>query len=130
MMKRVLLIVFVACVISACKKTGISPGLFGKWELREVSGGDFAFEDSVYKAGNGNIYQFNADSTYTAYLNHNQSAHGIFHIRKNTNPSANSVNILLFDSNTEGLPITVNGTTMTLVTVAGWFQDRYQKISN
>ncbi|HZX58166.1 MAG TPA: hypothetical protein VFE54_05555 [Mucilaginibacter sp.] len=130
MMKRVLIIVCVACAISACKKTGVSPGLFGKWELREASGGDFAYQDSVYKPGNGNIYQFNADSTYSAYLNHNLSAHGVFHIRKAIIPSGNSVDILLFDSNTDGWPITISGTTMTLVTEAGWFQDRYQKISN
>ncbi len=129
-MKRVLLIVFVACLISACKKTGVSPGLFGKWELREVSGGDFAYQDSVYKPGSGNIYQFNTDSTYTAYLNHNVSAHGVFHILKNTNPSANYVDMLYFDSNPEGWPITISGTTMTLVTESGWFRDRYQKISN
>ena len=129
-MKRILLIVFVVCLISACKKTGVSPGLFGKWELREAAGGDFAYQDSVYKPGSGNIYQFNTDSTYTAYLNHNQSAHGIFHIRKSTNPSENSVDILLFDSNTEGLPITINGTTMMLVTEGGWFRDKYQKISD
>jgi len=129
-MKKYLLIVFAVCSLGACKKGGVSPGLFGKWELREVSGGDFAYQDSVYKPGNGNIYQFNADSTYAVYLNHTVSAHGTFHIRKNTNPSANSVNILLFDSSTESLPITVSGTTMTLVTVAGWFQNRYQKISN
>ncbi len=86
-MKRVLLIVFVACVISACKKSSpVTPGLFGKWELREAAGGDFAYKDSVYKPGSGNIYQFNADSTYSAYLNHTLSAHRTFHIRKNTNP--------------------------------------------
>jgi hypothetical protein len=123
-MKRILLIVLVICTWSACKKTGVSPGLFGKWELREASGGDFVYQDSVYKPGNGNIYQFNADSTYAAYLNHNLSAHGVFHIRKNTNPSANSVDILLVDSNTEGMPITISGTTMVLDTASGWFQDR------
>jgi hypothetical protein len=129
-MKRVLLIIIVACVISACKKTGVSPGLFGKWELREASGGDFAYQDSVYKPGSGNIYQFNTDSTYAVYLNHNLSAHGVFHIRESTNPSTNSVNILLLDSNTEGFPITISGTTLKLVTGGGWYQDRYQKISD
>jgi len=130
-MKRVVLLLLATCVFTACKKTTvINPGLFGKWELRRASGGDFAYQDSVYKPGNGNIYQFSADSTYKAYINHNLSSQGKFHLRKNTNPSANSVDILLLDSNTEGFPITISGTTMTLVTEAGWFQDRYQKISN
>jgi hypothetical protein len=129
-MNRVLLFLLAACMFTACKKTVINPGLFGKWELRRSSGGDFAYQDSVYKPGNGNIYQFNTDSTYKAYVNHNVSSQGKFHIRKDTNPTANGRSILLFDSNTEGFPITVDGTTMTLITAGGWFQDKYQKISN
>lgn len=130
-MKRVLLLVIVICAFAACKKTAvINPGLFGKWEIRRSSGGDFAYQDSVYKPGNGNIYQFSTDSTYKRYINHNLSSQGKFHIIKNTNPAADSVDILLFDGNTEGFPITISGTSMTLITGAGWFEDKYQKISN
>jgi hypothetical protein len=119
-----------ASALMACKKTVITPGLFGKWELRRASGGDFAYQDSVYKPGNGNIYQFNTDSTYKAYINHNLSSQGKFHILKNTNPAGNGVDILIFNSNTEGFPIMLSDTTMILVTGGGWYQDRYQKISN
>lgn len=122
-----LIIIMSAC---ACKKTIVSPGLFGKWEIRRASGGDFAYQDSVYKPGNGNIYQFSTDSTYKKYINHTLSAQGKFHIRKNTNPAADSVDILLFDSNTDGFPMAINDTTMILITGAGWYKDKYQKISN
>ena len=129
-MKPVLLLLLAACLFTACKKTAVSPGLFGKWEIRRASGGDFAYQDSVYKPGNGNIYQFSSDSTYKAYINHNLSSQGKFHIRKNTNPAGNGVDILLFDSNADGFPITISDTTMVLITAGGWFQDKYQKISN
>ena len=129
-MKPVLLLLLAACVLTACKKTVVNPGLFGKWEIRRASGGDFAYQDSVYKPGNGNIYQFSSDSTYKAYINHNLSSQGGFHIRKNTNPAGNGVDILLFDNNADGFPITLSDTTMVLITAGGWFQDKYQKISN
>lgn len=128
-MKKYLLFLIIVSAC-ACKKTVVSPGLFGKWELRRVSGGDFAYQDSVFKPGNGNIYQFNNDSTYKVYTNHTLTLQGTFHIRKNTNSTIATIDILILDNTAESYPIGIDGTSMTLVTMGGWLQDNYQKISD
>jgi len=128
-MKKYLLFLIIVSAC-ACKKTVVSPGLFGKWELRRVSGGDFAYQDSVFKPGNGNIYQFNNDSTYKVYTNHILTLQGTFHIRKNTNSTIATIDILILDNTAESYPIGIDGTSMTLVTMGGWLQDNYQKISD
>ncbi len=84
-MKRFLLIVLVASSIAACKKGGVTPpgNIVGKWELHERRGGNILPQDTTYKAGNGNIYQFNSDSSYQQYTNSALVASGTFHMQGN-----------------------------------------------
>ena len=133
MKKTFLLVVIAACCLLACKKGAIvSPGLFGKWELRHSYGG-LAGYDSVYKAGNGNIYQFNSDSTYKHFPGNNLLSEGVFHIKHYNNPSENSSSeyAIFFDNTTYGDAFSMNGTTITLgTTVTDGIASDYQKISN
>jgi hypothetical protein len=84
-MKKLLLIVVAACSLAACKKNGVPPtaNIVGKWELHERKGGNIIPQDTIYKAGNGNIYQFNSDSTYGQYTNGTLIASGTFHMQGN-----------------------------------------------
>jgi hypothetical protein len=134
-MKILLIILLIGSVygISACKKgNSISPTLFGKWELRHSRGG-FAGFDSVYKAGNGNIFQFNSDSTYKRFEANKLAATGVFHIRHYNNPAENtdSEYAILFDNTIYGEPFYMKGSTITIGTTAtdGVASD-YQKISD
>lgn len=133
-MKFMRAVLFLCCVglcFIACKKSNISPGLFGKWELRRSYGG-FAGFDSTYKAGNGNVYQFNSDSTYKRFANGKLSDQGTFHITHIRNPSANYNTEIYFNNTQYGDQFTFNGSTkFTIGTVAddGVASD-YQKISN
>jgi len=133
MKKAFLLVLIVGCCLLACKKgTMVSPGLFGKWELRHSYGG-LAGYDSVYKAGNGNIYQFNSDSTYKHFAANNLLSEGVFHIKHYNNPAANSISeyMIFFDNNTYGDAFSMKGTTITLgTTVTDGIAADYQKISN
>jgi hypothetical protein len=80
----ILLPVVVILLLFSCTKGEKSSSvLFGKWEVRKAYGGNINPPDSTYVSGNGNIMQFNSDSTYIAYTNHKQSAQGVFHIYKN-----------------------------------------------
>lgn len=129
MKKGILFIIIAVCCFTACKKNGVSPGLFGKWELRRSYGG-FAYFDSTYKAGNGNTFQFNRDSTYKQFINNKLSAQGTFHIVKLIYGGSTSAGIV-FDNIQNPEPFNFNGTTFTVGTS---FDDGiasdYQKISN
>ena len=52
--------ILVAGLFAACTKSGdVSPiNLIGKWELSHRFGGNILPQDTIYKAGNGNILQF------------------------------------------------------------------------
>lgn len=108
-----LLLVASVSILAACKKKEIVPGLIGKWELRRADGG-FAYHDSTYQAGNGNIYLFRKDSTYKKYDNGTLSASGKFHIHTNTYPNANSITTITFGDDTNGYPIVVTDNKMSL----------------
>jgi hypothetical protein len=84
-MKRFLIIVFAACGLAACKKEGVTQpvNIIGKWELARRYGGNILPQDTMYKAGNGNIWQFNSDSSYKEYTNGALTASGTFHMRNN-----------------------------------------------
>jgi hypothetical protein len=131
MMKTCLIIIATCFFLMACKKSEpISPGLFGKWELRRMYGGLAGF-DSTYKAGNGRIYQFNRDSTYKHFTMNKQDAQGVYHIKKNNNPFANSVDEIIFDNNIYGDPFSLNGTKLTIGTaIADGIAMDYVKIKN
>jgi hypothetical protein len=128
-MKRVLLFVTIICVLAACKKTVVAPGLFGKWELRRTYGG-FAYSDSTYKAGNGHIFQFSSDSSYKQFSNNTVTAQGKFHIVKLVYGGSTSSGIVFSDSENPE-PFTFDGTKFTL---GSSFDDGiasdYKKISN
>jgi len=128
-MKRIMIIILVACSFAACKKSGITPGLFGKWELRRTYGG-FAYSDSTYKAGNGHIFQFSSDSSYKQFLNNTLTAQGKFHIVKLVYGGSTSAGIV-FDDSGNPEPFILGGITFTIGTAAAdGIASDYQKISN
>ena len=132
-MKKYLTLVIIIVGLLSCKKSGVkvSPDLFGKWELRRFYGGRFSNLDSVYKPGNGNVYRFNADSTYKRYDNNGLVAQGKFHIRRGNVYQLQSANTILFDNDNDGEPVAVNGTKLTIgTTVADGPAYEYLKISN
>jgi hypothetical protein len=113
-MRPTLLFILVAFSLVSCKKNEpISPGLFGKWELRRKYGG-LAGMDSIYKAGNGDIVQFNSDSTYAHYVKRKLANTGVFHIRVLNTPGINAVDEIYFDNTDYGSRFTINGTKMTI----------------
>jgi hypothetical protein len=131
-MKKYLLLIVIVTALAACKKTHVvlSPGLIGKWELRRTYGG-FSYHDSTYRAGNGNIYQFNSDSTYKRFDNKTLAASGIFHIHKDNGYQPQSLTIIIFDDNIGGDPIAINSDKLTIgTTIADGIAYDYQKIAN
>ncbi|RFZ81627.1 hypothetical protein DYU05_17515 [Mucilaginibacter terrenus] len=80
-MKKALLLMAVVAFLASCKKDKkVVPvsGLFGKWELASISGG--WSQPAKVPAGNGDIYQFNRDSTYIRYLDGKMQKQGKFSI--------------------------------------------------
>jgi hypothetical protein len=131
-MRSILLIVIVICALGCKRGTTVSPTLFGKWEQRRSYGGITGF-DSVYKAGNGNILQFNNDSTYKRFVANKLVSSGIFHIKVYNNPTENTLSNLeiFFDNTTYGQPFNMKGTTITIGTVVtDQVAADYQKISD
>ena len=128
-MRRALLVIIIACALGAWKKTVITPGLFGKWELRNEVGG-IAGIDSTYKAGNGTALQFNSDSTYQHFIKGKLYNQGTFHI-KTVYPPSGPYDEILFDSNTDGEYFKLTGTQLVIgADYDDGFADSYQKISN
>ena len=132
-MRTILLLSLVTvCALACTKSAPITPGLFGKWELRRSYGGIAGF-DSVYKAGNGNIFQFNSDSTYKRFAVNKLTATGVFHIKHYNNPNENSISeyMIFFDNTTYGQPFNMKGTTITIGTiVTDQVASDFQKISD
>ena len=129
-MRLILSLIIAAFCMCSCKKSGpVTPGLFGKWELRNVYGG-LSYRDSVYKPGNGNIFQLYSDSTYKHFSKNKMDQQGSFHILKSIFPSGSSVDEIIFENYLSD-QIVVTGTKMTIGTTAsdGIAQD-YQKIGN
>ncbi|WP_426670518.1 hypothetical protein ACPPVU_04575 [Mucilaginibacter sp. McL0603] len=112
-MRALILVIVATCCLIACKKSEpISPGIFGKWELRTMVGGIAGF-DSTYKAGNGTILQFNHDSTYLHYIRGKLNNQGVFHI-KTYYPPSGPYEEILFDNNTSGEFFKQQGTQLTI----------------
>lgn len=84
-MKRYVLLVLALGMIFSCKKNGNSPSvnIIGKWELARRYGGNIYPPDTTYKAGNGNILQFNRDSSYEQYENGILTIGGTFRLQGN-----------------------------------------------
>lgn len=130
-MKNFFLILLAICILTACKKTTITPNLFGKWELRHVVGGIIGI-DSIYKSGNGTIYKFNSDSTYQYYTKGKLTAQGAFHIRMLQSPEAATkpYEVIIFDTWGQNY-FSFNGTQLTIgQDYDDGFAATYQKISN
>lgn len=126
-MKKTIFLTVVVITIFGCKKdlqtthinTQIAGGsLFDKWELRRTSGG--LQPDVNYAAGNGNIVQFKADSTYAFYVGGDAvSKHGTFHITKNTlTMGAITFDMIYYDGAGFGEPITLHNDSLTIGTSA------------
>lgn len=123
------MILVAACAITACKKSNVTPGLAGRWELHRTSGGWVA--DSIYTAGNGNILQFYGNNTYKKFTASHLSTQGTFHITGDISNSGSGGAMIYFGSDTYGTPVMLHGSTLTLGTsVADGVQSDYQKISN
>jgi hypothetical protein len=118
-MKKLLLILMIAIGLLACKKSGVtvSASIFGKWELHRRYGGNILPADTTYKAGNGNIYQFNSDSTYKVYTNGSLTAQGVYHVRHDNayNMGQTNYDVLYFNNDTSFTYfIRVSGSLLTL----------------
>ncbi|HEY9002207.1 MAG TPA: hypothetical protein VIM89_12700 [Mucilaginibacter sp.] len=127
-----IIIAIVICGLSCKKGSSVSPTLFGKWELRRSYGGLAGF-DSVYKTGNGNILQFNSDSTYKRFEANKLASTGVFHIKHYNNPTENTISeyAIFFDNTTYGEPFYMKGTTITIgTTMTDQVASDFQKISD
>jgi len=130
-MTKILIVVAVVCfAMSSCKKDSQGlPGLFGKWELRRMYGG-FGYRDSTYAPGNGNIYQFNRDSTYKLFEKGKVAEAGVFHIRKNEDNGGFEFNgAILFNNGAYGNAIMLKDNKLTLgTTITDGIAADYEKI--
>lgn len=121
--------ILVAGMFAACTKSGdVSPiNVIGRWELSHRFGGNILPQDTTYKAGNGNIIQFNADSTFKQYANGAIINSGSFHIQNSQ---------LYFNTNTFNDQqfysfVSVAGNLLTLKPVLGDIATtKYLKIGN
>ncbi len=128
-----LVALFAVCMLGCTKPQPLSPYLFGKWEVRRTYGGFIIPPDSTYKPGNGNIMQFNSDSTYAHYQQNNLVAKGTFHTRLNAFKNGQiNYDEIYFDSDTSvRLLIIPSGDMLTLKPLIPDISTTdYQKISD
>jgi hypothetical protein len=106
----------VLCALACTKPQPLSPYLFGKWEVRKTYGGFIIPPDSTYKPGNGNIMQFNADSTYNHFTPAGLVAKGTFHIRAGAFKNGTTTyDEIYFDNDTSARSLIIlNGDMLTL----------------
>ena len=113
-MKKALLLIFAAATLFACKKEHIvSKGYTGTFELRARYGG-LAGISEKYDPGNGNIVQFNTDSTFKSYTGGKLTNQGAFSIRKG--PQTTTDRIYFNDDPQYGQDIVLNKDTLTIGT--------------
>jgi len=130
-MRPFLLILIAAFLMVGCKKdTPIAAKYYGRWELRKTFGG-FGGGDSTYAAGNGNIYQFNNNSTYKHFREGVVDAQGSFKITQTKSTEGNYTESLYFDNDAYGTPISLADSKLTVGTsVADGITQEYAKIGN
>jgi hypothetical protein len=130
----ILLAIALIILVCSCKKgEPINSNLFGKWEMRRRYGGFIYPPDTSYAPGNGNIIQFNTDSTYMSYTDFKETSSGMFHIRKNADTIDHATyNIIYFatDSTFRSIIIVDNGTLTLKPLIPDLSTIDYQKISN
>lgn len=135
-MKKILWIILASSCFAACKKNEVrlNGTLFGKWELHKRYAGNIIPFDTTYKPGNGNILQFNIDSTYKSFTNGTLTRSGVFHILKSSGERATpEPNVeIYFDNNTTAKSyVTISGTVLTLIPLMPDIgTTQYDKISN
>lgn len=96
-------------------KTVANSPLFVKWELRIERGG--LQPDRNFATGNGNIVQFNADSTYAFYIDGAVIKQVTFHITtKIYAQGPEKLDLIYYDNNTNGEVIDVQNDMLTLGT--------------
>ncbi len=130
MHKKKLLVILLAIIsLASCKKTSITPGLIGKWELRKKMGSILGF-DSVFAAGNGRVLEFRSDSGYLQYSKGTLQVQGKYHIRSTNYPAANSQSIS-FDNSDYQQYFNLNGTNLQIGRDDNdGVETDYQKIAN
>ncbi len=120
-MKVFLVVFFAALIAVACKKesTGAkmknsaNNSLFARWELRVLRGGLQPYTN--FAPGNGNMLQFNADSTYAFYQNNNITSQGTFHIVPNAFVQGpEPPDLIYYDHNTSGEVLFLKNDTLTI----------------
>lgn len=134
-MKRLLLTLLMAGSLVACKKSSNTPvntlnsSISGWWELHRTSGG--LRPDSIYAAGNGNIYEFSSNNTYKRYQASVLVAQGTFRIVNNLASNENGIIYIYFDNSASGEPFQYDGQNLTLgSSAADGIASTYQRISN
>lgn len=126
-----LLLVVTVCFIACKKENNASSPFFGKWEVRQVYNGSIARFDSTYTAGNGNIYQFNSDSTFTQYAAGKVVASGVFHIRTDSKSGQNFAGFFRLNNDVYGDYISLDNNVLTIgTTAADGIARVYNKIAN
>ena len=124
-MKRLLFVACLVIIAIGCKKESqvtthinnhiANTALFAKWELRRTSGG---MQPSVYYApGNGDMVQFNADSTYSFYIGGTISKQGTFHIAQQSYPSG-KFDFIYYDQSAFGDILTLKSDSLNIGTSA------------
>lgn len=105
-MKKALFFIALVAVLASCKKEKTAPAysIVGKWELRHSTGGGLP----ATPAGNGNVYEFKADSTFARYVNNAVSATGQYHVQISDRTSASTYGriVLTSDSYSDSFKLT------------------------
>ncbi|MBS1530888.1 MAG: hypothetical protein JSU01_11305 [Bacteroidetes bacterium] len=120
-MKKIVWIILAISGFAACKKDKIAPdaNVIGKWELHRRYGGNIYPPDTTYQAGNGNILQFNSDSTYKTYSGGMLTDEGTFHILRHAYKMGDTwYDELSFNSTTD-YALTYNITFPDVVSISG-----------
>ena len=113
------LFLFISIFALACHKDHVvrgagSTSLFGKWELRNRSS---SIPSVSYPPGNGNIAQFNQDSTYAFYNKSTTSSQGTFHIvMKNLVSGVNNYDSIYYKPSNTGDLIQLRNDTLIIGT--------------
>lgn len=119
-MKNSLYLLLIICVFASCTKSAMpitSTGYNGTFELRARYGG-IAGINEKFAAGNNNLIQLNADSTYKTFVDGHASSQGTFRIRTNADTLYNVIYDRIYYSGeqTYYTQIRLHGDTLTLGT--------------
>jgi hypothetical protein len=128
-MKKALLLAAVVVAFASCTKDGIvNPGFFGKYELRASYGGLIGAYNT-YEPGNGNIFQFNSDSTYVRYVDNKLESKGNFHLRIYGTEDNAKFGSIYFDNTEYSEAFRIKADTITIgTTIADGIASNYVKI--